>query len=463
MNLIVICIDSLRQDHVGFYREGAEPGAVFPGVRPPRTENLDRFARGALCLRNAYPANMPTIPIRHELMTGCFGLHERPWQPLQPSDLTVAQILGREGYTCGLISDTYHYRAPGMNFHRGFHSYEWIRGNEYDPWVSSGTRREVEQYVNAHYPAEWRGRIAQYLANTDAFGRDRPEDWFAAQVADRAVAWLRAHREKRGRGVFLWIDSFDPHEPWDPPAPFDTCRPEGYTGPRLIMPMGGLAADWATPEQIAQIRGLYAGEVAAVDAALGQVFDALRDLGYMEDSVVLVLADHGHPLADHGKFLKGADRMYSEMLHVPFLLHVPNGSSNGRVSDALIQYPDVLPTLLDLLGLREYAQTMTGRGFRAVVDMQAPEHRSATVSGYFAAVDRCLRNKRWSYIRRPQGQPDELYDLPTDPLEQHNVIDAHPEAAARLLGTIGPQFVRGVVRSIKGVQGQYEMGSAAIG
>lgn len=461
MNLIVLCIDSLRQDHVGFYGNATGEDAIFPGVRPPQTQHLDGFARSALCLRNACPSNLPTIPIRHELITGCFGLHERPWQPLVPSDLTIAQILGREGFTCGLISDNYHYRAPGMNFHRGFHSYEWIRGNEYDPWVSAGTRRDVEQYVNAAYPPAWRTRVAQYLANTDAFGRDRPGDWFAAQLAERAAAWLRAHRGRRR--VFLWIDSFDPHEPWDPPVPFDTHRPAGYTGPRLIMPMGGPAADWATPAEIAQIRGLYAGEVAAVDTALGAVFEALRDSGYMEDSIVLVLADHGHPLADHGKFLKGADRMYSELLRVPFMLYVPNGPGNGRVSDAIIQYPDVLPTLLDLLGLQTYAQTMTGRSFRPVVDLQADEHRSLAVAGYFSAADRCLRDARWSYIRRPQGQPDELYDLVHDPREQRNVIDAHPEVAARFLRAVGPQFLRETVRSIKGVQGQYEMASAAIG
>ena len=62
------------------------------------------------------------------------------------------------------------------------------------------------------------------------------------------------------------------------------------------------------------IRGLYAGEAAFVDHCLGRLFDALRDLGYYEDSVIVLTADHGHPLADHGKFLKGGDRMYSELL-----------------------------------------------------------------------------------------------------------------------------------------------------
>jgi arylsulfatase A-like enzyme len=459
-HLIVLCIDSLRQDHVGFYRALSGRDRVFAEVAAPTTPHLDAFARRSLTFRNAYPCNLPTIPIRHELMTGCFGLHDRPWQPLLPTDLTVAEILAREGFTCGLVSDNYHFRAPGMNFHRAFHSYDWVRGNEYDPWVSAPPRRDVQRYTSEAYPSAWRARVAQYLANTDAFRPDRPEDWFAHQVARRAADWLEANRAHDR--IFLWVDCFDPHEPWDPPAPFDVYRPSGYEGPRLIMPMGGRAADWATPEQIGQIRGLYAGEAASVDAAVGLFLTAVRDLGYMDDSIVLVLADHGHPLGDHGKFLKGADRMYAELLKVPFMLYVPGGAGNGRVSDAIVQYPDVLPTLLELLGLPTYMQTMTGRSFRAVVESPGATHRAVAVSGYFRSSDRSVRDTRWAYVRRPAGEADELYDLVADPHETENVIDQRPEVAQALLAAIPPQFLNGPVHSVKGLQGQYEMRSSAI-
>src|SRR5437763_14195747 len=117
--------------------------------------------------------------------TGKRTLPNRPWQPLSPHDVTLAEILGRAGYVCGLISDTYHYRAPGMNYHRGFHAYEWIRGQEYDPYVSAPSRRRVEKYVNEHYPADWRKRISQFLANTDDL--EAEEQRFPAQVVDAAV------------------------------------------------------------------------------------------------------------------------------------------------------------------------------------------------------------------------------------------------------------------------------------
>ena len=142
MNLIVIMLDSLRQDHVGIYNQHI--GAPFAGIRACETPNMDKFGRESVILDNVYPEALPTIPVRTALMTGQRTLLNRPWQPLNQSDVTMAEILSAEGYVCGLISDTYHYRAPNMNFHRGFNSYHWIRGQEYDPYVSAPTDRRLE-------------------------------------------------------------------------------------------------------------------------------------------------------------------------------------------------------------------------------------------------------------------------------------------------------------------------------
>lgn len=215
-------------------------------------------------------------------MTGQRTLPYRPWQPLEASDVTVAEILRRHGYINVMVSDTYHYRAPGMNFHRHFNSYRWIRGQEYDPYESGLPRRRLDEYVNENYPELWRGRIHQFLANTDAFYR--PHDWFAPQVAGEAARWLE--RNRAHPRVFLWVDSFDHHEPWDPPRRFDTYTDPAYTGRRLIMPMGGQASDWANADEIKHIQGLYAGEAESVDFVLGEVFDTLERLGYYENNSI---------------------------------------------------------------------------------------------------------------------------------------------------------------------------------
>ncbi len=452
VNLIVLVLDSLRQDHVGVYHGGRRPFADVPAARTP---TLDALGRDSVVFANAYPEALPTIPARYVLMTGQRALPFRPWAPLQAGDLTMAQILRNEGYVCGIVSDCYHYRAPGMNYHSGFHAYRWIRGQEYDPWESAPSQRPVDRYVNARYPEDWRLRVGQFLANTDGFVSE--DDWFPAQVMDEAVAWLRRNRVHQK--VFLWIDCFDPHEPWDPPQRFDTYTDPAYTGPRLILPMGGLTRTWATPEEARFMRGLYAGEVEFVDYCLERLFAGLRDLGYLDDSIVLVLADHGHALDDHGKFLKGADRLYNEMLRVPFMIRLPGG--RGRRTGALVQFQDVLPTLLDLVGLPGYLDSMHGRSFRAVVEGDAERHRDAIITGYHEGIDRCIRTDEWSFIERPSGQPDELYHLTDDPREQVNAIDAHRKEAERLARSFGRHY-RARRRRGRGIQGKYELASSGL-
>jgi len=454
MNVIGIMLDSFRQDHISFYNRGQ---AIFEGVPACRTPNLDAFARECIVFENAYPEALPTIPVRTQLFTGQRTLPYRPWQPLTKEDLSVAEILRAEGYVCGLVSDCYHYRAPGMNFHRDFHAYRWVRGQEYDPWTSHPPRRNLDDYVNGYYDATWRRRVAQFLSNTDGFCE---EDWFPARVVDEAIDWLR--RNRGHERVFLWIDSFDPHEPWDPPVRFDTYTDPSYSGKRLIMPMGGPASDWATTEEIRHIRGLYAGEAAFVDHCLGRLFQAFEDLGYYDDSIVVLLADHGHPLADHGKFLKGGDRMYNELLRVPFMIRLPGGKG-ARRTQAIVQFHDLLPTVLDLLGMGNNAVSMQGRSFLPVLRGDTEGHREVIITGYHEAVDRCVRDGRWSYVQRPEGEPDELYDLVEDPKERVNLIDQYPEEARRLARAFGSTFRRGSVQvAIKGIQGKYELASSGI-
>lgn len=459
MNVIGIMLDSFRQDHVSVYNGGQR---VFQEIPACRTPNLHAFARECIVFESAYPEALPTIPVRAQLFTGQHTLPYRPWQPLTREDISIAEILAAEGYVGGLISDCYHYRAPGMNYHRGFHAYRWIRGQEYDPWTSHPPRRPLDEYVTEQYDARWRGRVAQFLANTDDFTRE--EEWFPARVVDEAIEWLR--RNRAHPRIFAWIDCFDPHEPWDPPPRFDTYTDPDYRGKRLILPMGGPANSWATPEEIRHIRGLYAGEAAFVDHCLGRLFQTLQELGYYDDSVIILMADHGHPLGDHGKFLKGGDRLYNELLRVPFMIRLPGGRG-ARCTQAIVQFHDVLPTLLDLLAMTDNSISMHGRSFRPVLAGDTDDHRQLVITGYHEAADRCVRDQTWSYIQRPEGESDELYDLNADPHERTNLIEQYPEEARRLSGAFGTYFrlrvQRGTSRSeVKGIQGKYELASGAV-
>ncbi len=464
-NLIVLVIDSLRQDHVSYYNGG---GKAFPGVEACKTPNLDELAKESVTFSNAYPAGLPTIPIRTELMTGHYTLPYRSWEPLHPSDITLAEILKSNGYVTGLIADNYHLFKPGMNFHKGFNSFSWIRGQEYDAFrTAPPKKRNVDDYVNKNYreatsnnlflgtKTPWIKLIEQYLANVDDF--EEEDDWFAARVFEESSSWLRANSNKGN--FFLWVDCFDPHEPWFPPIEFNTYTDRNHSGPKLILPMGGMASEWATPEEINYVRGMYAGEAAFVDHSLGRFRETIDELGLGDDTTILVLADHGHPLADHGKFLKGPDRLYNELLKVPFMIRLPGGE-HAHKTEAVVQFPDVLPTLLDLLGLGNDTASLHGKSFLPVLTNQSTSHRRFAISGYHGSTDRCIRNERWTYIERPPGQQSELYDLSKDPHERRNVAREEAETVEVMRQAFGSYF-RKTQAGGTGVQGKQELGGTS--
>jgi len=184
-------------------------------------------------------------------------------------------------------------------------------------------------------------------------------------------------------------------------------------------------------------------------------------MGYFDDSAIVVLSDHGHPLSDHGKFLKGPDRMYNELLKVPFMVRLPGGAHGGRRVKDLACFPDLAPTLLDLAGLGSNARCMSGRSLRPILEARGRSPYTFTVSGHFSGVDRCVRSERFSYVLRPAGQKDELYDLESDPREQHNLIDERREAAEALLAEVGVAYL-GAERRSRGVQGSFEVGRTSL-
>jgi arylsulfatase A-like enzyme len=210
-------------------------------------------------------------------------------------------------------------------------------------------------------------------------------------------------------------------------------------------------------EEIAYIRGLYAGECAYVDHYIGRFVQTLKTLGLYDDALIILLADHGHPLADHGKFLKGPDRMYNELLKVPCLFKLPGGAHAGMRTDALASFHDVLPTLLEIVGMGNNRDALPGKSLMPLMHGEVESIRDVVISGYHDAEDRCIRDRTWSYIRRPEGEPDELYHLLDDPLEQHNLIDDHPEVAKRLASSFGGLYFPHAPAAIKGVQGRYEV------
>ncbi len=448
-NIIFVILDSFRQDHVSFYNPGS----------PCQTPNLDVLASESVVFDNCYPEGLPTIPVRTCLLTGEITLVHRPWQPLAPEDRSVAELLRDDGYLTACFTDCYHYFKPGMNLHRGFQTWEWIRGQEFDNYRSAPLRRlRLDDYCKDSFTPAWRHLVETALKNVEEF--HTADDHYCARLTKRAGDWAEANAAQQP--FFLWVDSFDPHEPWTPPEEFDRYTDPDYQGKRIVLPPGGLADTQLSDEEIAYTRGLYAGECAYVDHYIGRFLDRLKGLGLYDDALIILLADHGHPLADHGKFLKSGDRLYNELLKVPFMIRFPGGDHGGRRLQALASFQDVLPTLLDGAGLGNNLDALPGHTLLPLIRGEVPSVRQAIITGYHEAPDRCVRDQTWSYIRRPDGQPDELYNLLEDPQEQTNVLDRFPAEAQRLAGLFGSlYFGRQKPASVKGLQGKYEVAGSA--
>ena len=449
-DIIIIASDSLRQDHLSYYTGEACPTS---------TPNIDALLRDSVAFDNMYPEGLPTIPVRTEWVTGNGTLAGRSWRPLAETDVTCAELLRREDYVTAFITDVYHYFKPNQNFHRGYHEWQWVRGQEYDACCTAPAQNlRIEDYWKDSFPASWRSLLQVVCQNLD--NAWKAKDFPCYRTFELAADWVRRNRAQ-SNPLFLWVETFDPHEPWTPPAEFDTLKDPEYRGKDFILPPGGEASQHFSPDEISRIRSLYAGEVAYVDAMVGELIKVLKETDRYEGSLVFFLSDHGHPLADHGKFLKGPDRMYSELLKVPFGFKLPGQLHGGRRLGKIAQFPDVLPTLLDAAGLGNNALAMQGTSLLPLVRGEVETVRRASISGFHSGQDRCIRDETWSLVLRPGDLPDELYNLENDPQERSNVIEEHRDVALSLRAQFGPVYAV-TTGPIKGLQGAFEVADTPV-
>jgi len=457
VNVIVIMEDSLRKDHLGCY-----------GNRWIRTPNIDRFASEGIIFDSAYAEGLPTIPVRVSLLTGRYTLPFRGWQPMEQMDVPVAEVLWDKGYTTALISDTYHMHKPRMGFARGFDYVQWIRGQETDPYITDpGVEVDLSRYSGKNWHPAYPGqpeRLVQRdfekcLRNTAHWRGE--EDQLIAQVLTAGMEWLeRQVSGGRRDRLLLWLDSFDPHEPWDPPSPYrEMYAVPDYDGP-LITWGGGFIEDW-TPAEVRHIRAQYAGKVTLCDTWTGRFFERLGDLGLLDNTLIILLSDHGEPLGEHGIVKKVQPWPYDELSRIPFIVRLPDGEEGGKRLDAFVGMPDVMPTCLDFLGV-EGPKVVQGKTVLPLIRGEA-EGMSFGVSG-FHGRSQSIRNREWSYyewlgiqMARSVKQKPELYRLDRDftppkpakyqrerdQAERENLIDKEPEMAKSLAQQL-KKFIEGL-------------------
>jgi arylsulfatase A-like enzyme len=427
LNLIHIGVDTWGTHWLGCY-----------GAKQVRTPNVDAFVGRSAMFTQAYPEVLPTLPCRRSLYTGrrIFPsemilqrddqVKIRGWHPLFTEDVTISETLKAAGYTTGFVSDLYHQFKPDKNFNRGFDSWRYIRGQEQDRFESGPLSAiRIEDYMHA---SQRRGIGSQrmpgpfqYLLNRRDWKTE--DDWLSAQVFREAGRWLD-NNASGNQPFYLHVESFSPHEYWDPPEDYYRLyMKSNYRGPRLIQPPNGTEA--MTPVEVEHVRALYAGLVTFVDAQIGKFLKKVEALGLMKNSIIVFVADHGTMMGERNQLHKAETRIREQVTHTPLAIYHPQRQWEGRRIGGFVQHTDVMPTVLDLLGVKAPAR-VTGESLVSLIEDRRDSKREMTVTGW--GEHGSVRTHEWDYIGRwsPGGHFEELYNLQKDPLELNEVSAQNP-------------------------------------
>lgn len=457
MNVLLIMSDTFRRDHLAAY------GVPAPWDRPGHegepfieTPNLDALARESALFDRFYVSSYPTVPCRYDLFSGRFGFTSRGWQPLEPEDVVLSELAGERGLTSMMIFDTPMLATDSYNYTRGFAGWDFVRGQHGDRYIVDPY--QVTLPAKAH---KVKSGTAPYLRNI--MYRRGEEDWMCAQTCTRAMDWLERNRTRDD--FVLWIDMWDPHEPFD--APDDLLgryADPAFSGDRIIYPRYG-RADYMTGSERDFVRASYAALAALVDRWTGRLLDKLAEVGLAENTLVVFLSDHGHLFGDHtlqGKPSGPLGKLYEVTTRVPLLVRHPHGVGAGTRVQGIAQHSDVLPTVLEFLDV-PVPDGVHGRSLWPLIRGETESIRDFAVSGRYAPlavagqsarkVDAAsfdgqaglqtqgepitLTTLEWTYMAPPVGLGGaELYHLPSDPDQLDNVIRERPEVAAELHGTL---------------------------
>ena len=419
MNVITILCDTLRRDHCGPYNWGrplaevtgdGQPGWVVP------TPNIDRLAERGTTFDNCWCGSSPCMPARRDLYTGRHEFLFRGWGPLEDDDLDLPrQISGQpnrslslpDTHVSYLVTDHFHLWEQGAgNYHMGYSGFEFIRGMEADAYRTDP--------VDFPLPSERyrRTKVERHYRNVDLIRR-KPDGtldeskWFAAQTFQAAADWLDRNHSRTG--FYMHIDSFPPHEPWDPPERFvKQFDARGYDLPEYFptVPYTSIAESGFTPEQVRHIQALYAASVMHTDECLGRLLDALDRHDLWKDTLVIFTTDHGTYNGARGLLGKLQTHQYDPVAHIPLIIAHPEHGQGERRSQ-LVQLVDLYLTTLSATG-HPVPSGRHGVDLLPVLEDAAAPTRDYAVAGIFGHSI-TITDGRWVLHQQPEEGNHPLY------------------------------------------------------
>ena len=386
-HVIVVLLDSLNRHLVGAYG-----GTEF------ETPNLDRLAARSVRFTNHHTGSLPCMPARHDILVGSLDFLWRPWGSIEVWEDAITYSLKLGGVTSMLVSDHPHlFESGGENYHTDFTAWQYQRGHESDPWKT----RPDPSFVGA--PTQPAGRFSMAYDDSRTWFRDET-DYPGPHTMQTAARWLREAAGHHDRW-FLFVDEFDPHEPFDTPDPWATMYDDTWDEPRMIWPPYStkvLENGVLTEREAHHVRSNYGSKLSMIDHWLGTVMDTCDELGLWDDTAFVLCTDHGHYLGERDAFGKPSMPIHREMGHIPMLVAWPGVAP--RDCDALTTSVDIHATIADVFGITPEHRTH-GRSLAPVVTQQADRVRDAVLTGLWGN-EVVVVGDGVRYVRAPDPSSD---------------------------------------------------------
>ena len=429
-NIVVIMTDQQRPDSIGIY-----------GSDIAITPNIDALGRNGAVFDNMYVQSPLCVPSRYSMLTGRYpyavGVRTN-WDGHPEGEISFGEVLGRAGYRTA-IAGKMHLTPWHDRF--GFDG-RIIAEAKFQTNVDDDYARYLRKHGYARTQMYDR-QSKDYIDNATAVDSNIPQE----HHIDTFVGLSACEYIKNADAAqpFCLVASFlSPHNPYDPPAPYNTLfddvkMPARVMGsdevqekPREAYEYINRTLGWPyktdelTDAQIEKTKRCYYALCTLVDDWVGQIVDALREKGVLDDTIIIYTSDHGDLLGDHGLVYKQC--FYEQSARVPFIVHWPKRIAPSRIGD-LAEMVDLFPTLCTFAGA-SFGHKVHGRPLQQLLERRENHlHREAAFSEtHFGKMVRWRNYKLVYYNGKPYG---ELYDLATDPDELVNLWESAEHGGAR--------------------------------
>lgn len=405
-NVAVVLLDSLNRHMLGSYG-----GTEFD------TPNLDRFAADhAVRFTRHVTGSLPCMPARHDILCGALDFLWKCWGSIELWERPITAQLRDAGIVTQLVTDHPHlFETGGENYHTDFDGWEYLRGHEGDPWRTwrdPSWMGAPDRPAGPAMPGSWfYERSVGFAGITRAYDTTRThfrseEDYPGPKTMADAARWLREATPHHADGWFLFVDEFDPHEPFDTPEPWFSRYQDGmHADAALIWPPyadGARSEGQLSDGEAHHIRANYGAKLSMIDHHLGRVLDAFDERGLWEDTALIVCTDHGHYLGEERRgrdiWGKPAVPQFEPLGHTPMLIAWPTAGGGGTI-DALTTNVDIHATLADVFGVEPTHRTH-GRSMVPLLERSATSIRESAIGGVFGSWVQVTDGRR-KYARAP--------------------------------------------------------------